>query len=156
MPSLEELHKVQILREASPEILGIIYKHSEEAVYAPGEAILTFGQPSTFLGIILEGRAEMLTPPVLGEPRYLEVLTKGDFFGEVSLLTNEPNLVDLNAAVPTRALLVPAVVFEMWVTGEPKAMRIFSQSLALRTALLERDRLERERLMESQDDHEDP
>lgn len=156
MPSLEELHKVHILHEASPEILGIISKHSEEAMYAPGEAILTFGQPSTFLGIILEGRAEMLTPPVLGEPRCLEVLTEGDFFGEVSLLTNEPNLLDLVAAVPTRALLVPAVVFEMWVTGEPKAMRIFSQSLAQRTALLERDRLERERLMESQEDQEDP
>lgn len=156
MPSLEELQKIPILREASPEILGIIQKHAEEAIYAPDEAVITFGQPSTFLGIIIEGQAEMRTPASWGEPRCLEVLNAGDFFGEISLLTNEPNTFNLIAIRPTRALLIPAVVFEMWVTGDPKAMRIFSQSLARRTAIIERDRLEREELAQSGQDPDDP
>jgi len=156
MPTLDELQNILILKDAPTEMLGIIQKHAEIAQYAPNEIIIPYGQPSTYLGIMLSGQAMMYTPASLGEPRCLETLEEGDFFGEVSLMTHEPNLFDLIAARPTRVLLVPAVVFEMWMTGEPKAMQRFARSLARRTAVIEKDQVERERLIESSEDREDP
>ena len=156
MPTLERLQNIPILQNASPEMLGIIQKHAELARYAPDEIIIPYGQPSTYLGIILEGQAKMYTPATLGEPRCLEILEQGAFFGEQSLMTREPNLIDLIASRPTQVLLVPAVVFEMWVTGEPKAMHTFAKSLSRRTALIEKDQIERARLTETQGDPEDP
>ena len=156
MPTLERLQKIPLFEDASPEMLGIIKKHAEVARYAPDEVIIPYGQPSTYLGVILEGQAQMFTPAPLGEPRCLEILDPGSFFGEHSLMTQDPSLVDLIATKPTTVLLVPAVVFEMWVTGEPRAMRVFARALTRRTALIEKDQIERSRLAEAQGDPEDP
>lgn len=156
MLTIEQLRKISILRDNSFEILNIIQKHAQIAVYAPDEIIIPFGQPATYLGIILEGGVDACTPATLGEPRRLEVLRIGDFFGETSLMTKEPSLVNYIANHPTRVLLIPADVFDMWLTEDPSAMRRFARSLAVRTSMIERDQMERARLAEAQEDAEDP
>jgi acetate kinase len=142
---------------ALPEkVAQAIQEEAEIAPYAPGEVVVSAGQPFTFFGLILEGEITAYLPAREGEPLTIETLGPGDHFGEMSLLTGLNSPVDLIAGGPSRLLMIPVNLFHRWVQIDPSALQRFSKSIARRSAIIEHGQREQQQAVAAQDADEDP
>ena len=130
-----------------------IVDKSEVAEFAPDEVIIPFGPPVTFLGVVLEGKAEARAR-VYTEA--MEVREQGDYFGEVSLMTGEPAAFTIVAVEPTTVLMIPDDLFSRWVASDAGTRHIFARSMGRRMVLLEEDLRARAELDEAKRSETDP
>jgi acetate kinase len=147
------LRGFDLFRHVSIEVLREIVERSEIAGFAPDEVIIPFGPPVTFLGVVLLGRAEARAR-VYTEA--MEVREKGDYFGEVSLMTGEPAAFTIVAVEPTRVLMIPDDVFSRWVASDSRTRHIFARSMGRRMVLLDDDLRARAVLEEAKRSETDP
>lgn len=82
----EVLDRVEIFREAGSDFLKDAALRLRAEVYGPGERVVEAGEPGDHMYFVLRGEVEVLGP----DGQRLNVLTEGDFFGEISLFTDEP------------------------------------------------------------------
>jgi CRP/FNR family transcriptional regulator, cyclic AMP receptor protein len=83
--------------------------------------------------VILEGDAAAV---IDGEQR--AKLSRGDFFGELSILLDEPPVADIVALTPLRCLVLPRTQLQEWLVSLPwVGLRMLQAELRrLRTANL--------------------
>lgn len=82
------LRQLPLLADMTEDDLGLLQGHCEWLWLQPGETIVRQGQPALDFYIIARGQVEMALE---GDVRTrLALLGAGDFFGELSALTNEP------------------------------------------------------------------
>jgi CRP/FNR family transcriptional regulator, cyclic AMP receptor protein len=84
-----------------PELEAVAHTFAEEA-FAPGQRVLRQDVSGGSFYVILSGEARVV---IDGEER--AVLTRGDFFGEISVLTDTAPTADVVAATLLRCLVVP-------------------------------------------------
>lgn len=71
-----------------------------------GEDIVEQGKKSNALSIILTGRARVITTDQRGREVILATMGPGDYFGEMSLIDNEPHSATVRAEVQTDVLVL--------------------------------------------------
>ena len=95
-PIMEILKKIPIFEELSSrelkKIIRIIYRRD----YQEGELIFKKGQPGAAMFIINEGSAEIFIDGG-GKSTVLAELERGDFFGELALLDDDPRSASARA-----------------------------------------------------------
>ena len=96
-----------------PQLEGIVHSMEEEW-FPEGQKVIRQGFTGTGFYVILEGDVSVR---VDGEER--AKLGRGDFFGEVSILLDEPPIADIVAATPVRALELPRAELETMLTTMP-------------------------------------
>jgi len=138
------------------EITEALLEASQIAPYAPGEVVVPVGQPFTFFGLVLEGEINAYLSEQEGQPRSVELLKAGSYFGEMSLLTGLDAPVDLIATTPCRVLLVPPRLFHRWVQADPVALQEFSKSIARRSTRIEHEQLAYARAAAQREAEDDP
>ena len=84
-----------------PELEAVAHTFAEEA-FAPGQRVLRQHVSGGSFYVILSGEARVV---IDGEER--AVLTRGDFFGEISVLTDTAPTADVVASTLLRCLVVP-------------------------------------------------
>ena len=84
-----------------PELEAVAHTFAEEA-FAPGQRVLRQDVSGGSFDVILSGEARVV---IDGEER--AVLTRGDFFGEISVLTDTAPTADVVASTLLRCLVVP-------------------------------------------------
>ncbi|MEJ2210290.1 MAG: acetate/propionate family kinase [Anaerolineae bacterium] len=152
----ELLAELEIFATLPDKIAQAVEEQAEIAPYAPGEVVVSAGQPFTFFGLILEGEITVYLPIREGEPRAVETLKAGDHIGEMSLLTGQGSPVDLVANGPSRLLLIPVNLFLRWVQVDPAALQRFSKSIARRSSLIEHAQQEQSEEVAEREADEDP
>ena len=150
------IQKYAIFNTAPEEIVQALQEETQIAPYAPGEVVVPIGQPSTFMGVILEGEVDAYLPEQEGEPHSIETLQAGDYFGEMSLLTGLDLPVDLIATTPCRVLLIPPALFHRWVQADPGTLKEFSKSIARRSILIEHEQQLHAREIVEREAEQDP
>ncbi len=112
-------------------------ERSHVRLYAPGETIIRQGEPGSELFVVLEGEVTILVSA--GERTSAEVarLAKGEFFGEMSLMTGQARTATVRAAEPTEVLVVPHEPFKDLLGGRPELIERLSLMLAQRKLELE-------------------
>ncbi len=104
-----------------------------EVDFPAGEEIITFGQPGKALMILTKGQVEVVKPAEDGEDeKLLGILSHGECFGEMSLLTGNPTSATIRAREPVRALQITKEDFDGLLARNPVLNRYFSKLLALR------------------------
>mgnify|MGYP001037786380 FL=1 len=136
------LSQWELFHTIPDQIAQAIQEQAEIAPYAPGEVIVSAGQPFTFFGFLLEGEVCAYLGEEHGELRCIETLKEGSFFGEMSLMTGLPSAVDMVASTPSRVLLVPEDIFQQWIRVDPVALQAFSKSIARRSTRIEHEQQE--------------
>jgi CRP/FNR family transcriptional regulator, cyclic AMP receptor protein len=71
-----------------------------------GEAIVEQGKKSNALSIILTGRARVVTTDARGREVILATMHPGDYFGEMSLIDDEPHSATVSAEIQTDILVL--------------------------------------------------
>jgi CRP-like cAMP-binding protein len=115
---------------SSPHLLGVAGLFEETAV-AEGDRVLRQGLTGSGFYVILDGTAEVrIDGTVRG------TLHRGDFFGEVSILLDEPPTADIVATTPLRCLVIgPSAVQPFLVSHPPVMFRMLqAQARRLRNA----------------------
>ncbi len=145
----EQLRGFPLFKAFAQERLRELIGRSQVRAFAPGEVIIEFGQPGRFLGVMLSGRAEALVADKTGERERIGLLERGDFLGEMSLLTGEPTSADVVALENCEILLIPQEIFSTFVAVNPEAVRILAKTLTERLRRREQDEAARERLRQA-------
>lgn len=78
-------------------------QYLDERSYDVGDVICVEGDTTTEMFIIQEGLVVVLKA-VSGRDVYIATLDRGDFFGEMALLSSQPRHATCLAVVPTRVL----------------------------------------------------
>jgi acetate kinase len=144
MITLELLTRFAVFDNLPEKIAQAIEKEAEIAPFAPGELIVPVGQPFTFFGVVVEGEADAYLAEQEEHPQSIETLQAGDTIGEMSLLTGLTSPVDLIARTPCKLLFIPVNLFHRWIQIDPAALQHFSKTIARRSSLIERERMERD------------
>ena len=122
---IETLSTFSLFADLSrPQVEGIVHSMEEEW-FPEGQKVIRQGFTGTGFYLILEGEVSVR---VDGEERAR--LGRGDFFGEVSILLDEPPIADIIAATPVRALELPRNELETMLTTMPNVtLRILQATL---------------------------
>jgi CRP-like cAMP-binding protein len=99
-----------------PEVEAVAHAFEDE-VFPPGQRVLRQGLSGSALYVILEGEAV-----VSRDGDEIARLGRGDFFGEVSVLTGEPPSADVVAATLLRCLEIPRPEVESFLLERPQVM----------------------------------
>ncbi|MGH2734269.1 MAG: Crp/Fnr family transcriptional regulator [Actinomycetota bacterium] len=86
----------------------------DEQWFGAGQRILRQGLGGSGFHFIIEGEASVR---IDGEET--SKLSRGDFFGELSILLGEPPSADIVALTPLRCLVLPAPELRGWLLGLP-------------------------------------
>lgn len=107
--------------------LRSIAKSSRERSFKEGDSIVRQGEPGVGFYLITDGSAE-----VRRDGRTLTRLGRGQFFGEMGLLDQQPRSADVVAVEDTSCLVLSAATFWSLVSTNPKIARGLVQELARR------------------------
>jgi len=110
----------------TPQLQAVAHTF-EEQWYPEGERVLRQGLSGSGFYVILDGTCSI---QVDGQER--AVLSRGDFFGEVSILLGESPVADVVAVGPLRCLVLPASGVEAFLIGHPRVMYRMLQASARR------------------------
>ena len=114
-----------------PQLEAVAHTFEEE-VFAEGQRVIRQGFAGTGFFIIIDGEAAVR---VNGEDA--ATLTRGDFFGEVSVLLGEPPIADIVATRPLRCLVLAGGDLEGFLVEYPRVLyrMVQSQARRLRSAM---------------------
>ncbi len=114
---IESLAGLALFADLSRPQLEAVAHIFEEEYFAEGQRILRQGFAGSSFYIILEGRAAVR---IDRETR--ATLSRGDFFGEISVLLGEPPAADVIAQQPLRCLVLPGPEVESFLLTYPHVM----------------------------------
>ena len=128
---VESLAQLALFADLShPQLEAAAHTFSEE-LFANGQRVLRQGLTGAGFYVILDGEARVL---IDGAERAR--LGRGDFFGEISILTGGPPTADVVATTLLRCLVIPGPELEPFLVERPRVMFRMLQAEArrLRTA----------------------
>jgi acetate kinase len=130
------------LFEAFPadQVEEIVIK-SRLATYEGNEAILETGDEGKFIGVMINGHAEISMTDNTGTRSVISQLQAGDVFGVMSQLTGDRIVADVIAGTRCFVLMIPHAVFSTHILSNPKALGYLSRLLADRTRAMSVDML---------------
>jgi CRP-like cAMP-binding protein len=109
-----------------PELEAVAHSFEEE-LFPAGQRVLREGLSGSGFYIVLEGEAS-----VHADGKELRRLGRGDFFGEISVLTGGLPSADVRAETALRCLVVPGPLLEEFLLGHPTVMLRMLQAEARR------------------------
>ena len=114
-----------------PQLEAVAHTFDEE-FFSEGQRVIRQGFAGNSFFVILDGEAS-----VRANGHEAATLTRGDFFGEVSLLLGEPPIADITATGPLRCLVLAGSDLEEFLVQYPRVMyrMVQAQARRLRSAM---------------------
>lgn len=130
---IDMLSSLALFADLSRPQLEVVAHTFEEEMFTDGQRILRQGFAGSNFYIILEGEASVR---IDGTERAL--LSRGDFFGEISIMLREPPNADVVAVGPLRCVALAGPDLETFLTAHPLVMlrMLHSEVSRLRSATL--------------------
>ncbi len=110
----------------TPQLLGVASRF-EEAFFPEGARVLRQGLSGAAFYVILDGEASVLV-----DGSQVANLSRGEFFGEVSILLSEPPTADIVATRPLRCIVLAGGAIEGFLVEHPRVMFRMLQAMARR------------------------
>ena len=122
-PIIEMLEKASLWSGLDRKDLKFIVQLSKERKYETGDVIVRKGEVTVGFYLILDGSVE-----IRSNGTTLSKLGPGQFFGEMSVVDNQPRSADVVAIEPSRCLVLTAWSFNALISKHPKiALKILQE-----------------------------
>ena len=127
----ELLGRLALFADLPGPELEAIARSGEQVSFGEGEWVIRQGDPQSAVYFIVEGEVAVV---IDDEDR--RVLPKGSFFGEVSVLLEEPASASVMTRTPVSCLVVPGSEVQDFLVSHPQVMfRVLkAEARRLRTA----------------------
>jgi CRP-like cAMP-binding protein len=129
---LERLRTIPLFAEVGESHLERIASSATPFEVESGYVLAERGQPGTGMFVVLEGTVEVVLPDAPSVQ-----LGPGEFFGELSLLTDSGRLARVRAATRVRGLAIERTAFLQLIHEEPRIALAMLPTLARRLASVE-------------------
>lgn len=129
--------EIPLFQNLSPEQLEHLRTLTHECSYARNSVIITQGERSNSLYVVLEGRLKVYATDEEGRQTLLAFLNQGDFFGELSLLDGQPRSASVMTVAKSRLLCLTQDAFQRFINDHPGQMLAMLRVLALRLRALD-------------------
>ena len=126
---LADLGRLALFADLPASELEAIAHRCDERSFASGEWIIRQGDPRSDVYLIVDGEVVVV---IDDEDRRL--LSKGSFFGEVSVLLGEAATASILTRTPLRCLVVPGAELEAFLLAHPVVMYRILKAEARRLA----------------------
>jgi CRP-like cAMP-binding protein len=123
----------EVLTEAE---LGTLADNAFELSAGPGTAVIRENDVGSSMIVITEGTVAVSIAEEKG-PRTVATLGKGDFVGEMSLMTGAPRTATVTAETQVTALEIDRSAIQPLITGNPDLFDRFAEILEERRAELD-------------------
>lgn len=138
MRRVKTLKRVALFQQMTDEELHKLAARLKYAPFAKGNVITKQGTPAQhWLYVIINGETEVYLEAPNGGKHRLNVLTKGDFFGEMSLMTGEPRVASVLARTDVECYRLDKEAFEKIMQARPSIAEEVSHILVERRAQLD-------------------
>ncbi|MGA9666515.1 MAG: mechanosensitive ion channel family protein [Gallionella sp.] len=138
MRRVKTLKRVALFKQMTDEELNKLAARLKYAPFAKGNVITKQGTPAQhWLYVIINGETEVYLEAPNGEKHRLNTLTKGDFFGEMSLMTGEPRVASVLAKTDVECYRLDKAAFEEIMQARPSIAEEVSHILVERRAQLD-------------------
>ena len=125
----QELAGVTLFADLSPAQLDNVGQAFEEQWFQPGERAQRQGFVGTGFHVILDGEAEWRVDGQLADRTATTLLStkpmtlkRGDWFGELSILFDEPSISDVVAVSSLHCIVLPSPDLEAFLFRYPQVM----------------------------------
>jgi CRP-like cAMP-binding protein len=112
----EMLRRVELFAALPPDVLAAAADEAVEVQFPTGRPIVRQGEVGTGLFVLTSGRAR-----VVRDGEQIAELGPGDFFGELSVIDQEPRIAQVVAEEPVTCLALASWDFEKVLTEAPLA-----------------------------------
>ena len=119
MDTGEILARVPIFSEMSNKDLRRMAKVAQTRSYKRGDTIIKEGELATAFYVVVSGKVEVVQGAEGRQPRVLNNLGPGEFFGEMALWENYPRNASVRALEDTQCLLVTRWDFQAELRSTP-------------------------------------
>jgi CRP-like cAMP-binding protein len=137
-----DLARLELFRGLSQVQIAQLAGQARWRAVDPGEVVIDYGDSSSDVFLVVEGRVRVLVRTPAGQEVILNDLMAGDLFGELAAISGAPRSANVSALHRSRLCVIPASVFLQSVLDAPSA------ALALLRVLADRIRVQSERLLE--------
>jgi CRP-like cAMP-binding protein len=129
-PKVAALKAVPLFASFKRRDLAAVAQIADELDLAAGQVLITENEPGRQFFVLLEGEAV-----VRRGGRKLKAVGPGDFFGEISLLTDRPTTASVATTTPARVLVLSRPNFGRLLKQSADAQWQLIQALAERVPL---------------------
>ncbi len=124
---IEMLEKAPLWSGLSKKELKSMVRVSRERRFESGHTIVKKGEGGVGFYLILDGTVE-----IRSDGNTLSKLGPGQFFGEMSVLDNQPRSADVVTVQPSRVLILTAWEFKGLISAKPRIALKMLQELVRR------------------------
>ena len=136
----ETLRNVPIFQLLDNDELAELAAHIDEQTFQPNQLIFKAGDPGNNMQIILSGAVQTYVTDDEGNRIVVGELGKGEMFGELSLLDNQPRSASAIATEPTKTFIIDQDDLRRLFAKKPEAafdiLNILGQRIRTTDALL--------------------
>ncbi len=116
---IKTLKRVELFAQMSDEELHSLAERLKYAQFAKGNIISKQGAVAHWLYIIINGEAEVYLETPNGERRSVNVLSQGNFFGEMGMMTGEPRSASVIANTDVECYRLDKEAFAVIMQARP-------------------------------------
>jgi CRP/FNR family cyclic AMP-dependent transcriptional regulator len=121
MRQIELLRRVAIFKELSDTALASLDRLSRLREYPKNGVVVSADEPGDALFVVAEGKVKVVLFGDSGREMILSVFQRGDFFGEMSLLDNQPRSATAIAMTDARLLVLERQAFARHLVENPRS-----------------------------------
>ena len=134
---MKTLRRVELFSQMTDEELRALAERLKYSPFAKGNVISKQGATAHWLYIIIGGEAEVYLETPGGGKRSIRTMGKGNFFGEMGLMTGAPRAASVVAKTDVECYRVDKEMFEELLQARPGIAEEMSNVLATRKAELD-------------------
>jgi thioredoxin reductase (NADPH) len=131
-PTILEQRRDQIFPKLDPLDIERVRRFGDVRSFAVGERVMTAGQVSPGLVVVLAGRVAVTAHDYLGIGKQIITHAQGNFMGELAELAGRPSLVDATVEDPVEAVIIPPQRLRALMVGEAELGERVMRALILR------------------------
>lgn len=135
-PKDQPLEKVSLFSGLSEGDLEIIAQHTVVKTFPANTVVLLEGEKSDSLYMILEGKVKVFASEDAGNEVILSIQSRGEFFGEMTLVDDAPRSASVVTIQPTRLMMMSRAAFLECLTAHPEVAYNLIRVLIARVRVL--------------------
>lgn len=126
---ITEIAQIDLFSRLSAEDVRRLAEHARSELYAPGEVVIRRGDRGETMFVVLSGELRVhLEANGVGATEEVKI-SRGSFFGEMSLLTGDPRTATVVAQTPSELLVLDHLAFKQLFANHPEVAKAISEKV---------------------------
>ena len=132
MDTITFLKSVAAFKGATGDSLKALAAGASMHDFASGAIIIPHGSRIEFVGLVVEGEAEVRSGPSAQDAPVIGRIGSAELMGEMSLLTGEPTIAEVRAVGRCRVLELPQFGMTLFMAANPSVLQALAKVLTAR------------------------